>query len=61
MFLLIGNMLQPFGEFPAKIVFFLVLKVAKKSDLSDFYFNIGKNVALGAKDIASGQEAREAS
>ena len=26
------------------------LKVTKKSDLSDFYFNIGKNVAFGAKD-----------
>ncbi|KAK4580603.1 hypothetical protein RGQ29_024300 [Quercus rubra] len=24
--------------------------VTKKSDLSDFYFNIGKNVAFGAKD-----------
>lgn len=25
--------------------------VTKKSDLSDFYFNIGKNVAFGAKEI----------
>lgn len=28
-----------------------VIKVTKKSDLSDFYFNIGKNVAFGAKEI----------
>lgn len=32
-------------------VCFLALKVTKKSDLSDFYFNLGKNVAFGAKDI----------
>ncbi|VVB01120.1 unnamed protein product [Arabis nemorensis] len=30
--------------------------VTKKKDLSDFYFNIGKNVAFGARDI----EAKEA-
>ncbi|KAL1216072.1 hypothetical protein V5N11_012810 [Cardamine amara subsp. amara] len=30
--------------------------VTKKTDLSDFYFNIGKNVTLGARDI----KAREA-
>ncbi|CAL9234490.1 unnamed protein product [Arabidopsis halleri] len=30
--------------------------VTKKNDLSDFYFNIGKNVAFGARDI----EARDA-
>ncbi|KAL9860248.1 hypothetical protein AtNW77_Chr1g0056141 [Arabidopsis thaliana] len=30
--------------------------VTKKKDLSDFYFNIGKNVAFGARDI----KAREA-
>ncbi|XP_010510790.1 PREDICTED: nuclear speckle splicing regulatory protein 1 [Camelina sativa] len=30
--------------------------VTKKKDLSDFYFNIGKNVAFGARDV----EAKEA-
>lgn len=29
----------------------LVLKVTKKTDLSDFYFNLGKNVAFGANDV----------
>ncbi|MBA0548539.1 hypothetical protein Golob_019633 [Gossypium lobatum] len=29
---------------------FLGLKVTKKSDLSDFYFNLGKNVAFGANE-----------
>lgn len=29
---------------------FLILKVTKKSDLSDFYFNLGKNVAFGANE-----------
>lgn len=28
-----------------------VVKVTKKTDLSDFYFNLGKNVAFGAKDV----------
>ncbi|KAJ0260192.1 hypothetical protein HA466_0064280 [Hirschfeldia incana] len=31
--------------------------VTKKSDLSDFYFNFGKNVALGARDVEEKKEA----
>ncbi|XP_010557438.1 PREDICTED: nuclear speckle splicing regulatory protein 1-like [Tarenaya hassleriana] len=33
--------------------------VTKKKDLSDFYFNLGKNVAFGSKE-AEAREAREA-
>lgn len=32
--------------------------VTKKTDLSDFYFNLGKNVAFGAKDIESRKQER---
>ncbi|XP_011006795.1 PREDICTED: nuclear speckle splicing regulatory protein 1-like isoform X2 [Populus euphratica] len=33
--------------------------VTKKSDLSDFYFNIGKNAALVAKDIAAKKQGKQ--
>ncbi|KAJ6906704.1 hypothetical protein NC652_024195 [Populus alba x Populus x berolinensis] len=33
--------------------------VTKKSDLSDFYFNLGKNVALGAKDLLSKKQEKQ--
>ncbi|KDP35472.1 hypothetical protein JCGZ_10865 [Jatropha curcas] len=33
--------------------------VTKKSDLSDFYFNLGKNVAFGANDRESRQQERQ--
>ncbi|KAJ4841971.1 hypothetical protein Tsubulata_020129 [Turnera subulata] len=33
--------------------------VTKKKDLSDFYFNLGKNVAFGAKDIGSRKHEKE--
>ncbi|KAG7568205.1 hypothetical protein ISN45_Aa04g010380, partial [Arabidopsis thaliana x Arabidopsis arenosa] len=32
--------------------------VTKKNDLSDFYFNIGKNVAFGARDIVAREAER---
>ncbi|OAY61343.1 nuclear speckle splicing regulatory protein 1 [Manihot esculenta] len=34
--------------------------VTKKSDLSEFYFNLGKNVAYGAKDIESRKQEKQA-
>ncbi|XP_031280460.1 nuclear speckle splicing regulatory protein 1-like [Pistacia vera] len=34
--------------------------VTKKSDLSDFYFNLGKNVAFGAEDAKSRKVNRQA-
>ncbi|KAG5239341.1 nuclear speckle splicing regulatory protein [Salix suchowensis] len=33
--------------------------VTKKSDLSDFYFNLGKNVALGAKDLLAKKQEKQ--
>ncbi|XP_015577645.1 nuclear speckle splicing regulatory protein 1 [Ricinus communis] len=33
--------------------------VTKKSDLSDFYFNLGKNVAFGAKEIDSRKQEKQ--
>ncbi|XP_050215258.1 uncharacterized protein LOC126666283 [Mercurialis annua] len=33
--------------------------VTKKSDLSDFYFNLGKNVAFGAKDLEAKKQQKE--
>ncbi|WCJ41888.1 Coiled-coil domain-containing protein 55 (DUF2040) [Euphorbia peplus] len=34
--------------------------VTKKSDLTDFYFNIGKNVAFGAKDAEAKKQEKQA-
>lgn len=33
--------------------------VTKKSDLSDFYFNLGKNVAFGAKDVETRKREKQ--
>jgi hypothetical protein len=50
MFLLIGNMLSHLASYQLiKIVFFLVLKVTKKSDLSDFYSTLEKMLHLVQK------------
>ena len=34
-------------------------QVTKKSDLTDFYFNLGKNVAFGSNDIRSKEPKKE--
>ncbi|XP_065866691.1 uncharacterized protein [Euphorbia lathyris] len=34
--------------------------VTKKSDLTDFYFNLGKNVAFGAKDAEARKQEKQA-
>lgn len=59
MFVLIRNMLCCLVSCELRCVCFLVLKVTKKSDLSDFYFNLGKNVALGAKDLLSKKQEKQ--
>jgi hypothetical protein len=60
MFLLIGNMLSHLASYQLiKIVFFLVLKVTKKSDLSDFYSTLEKMLHLVQKTYIVAKEARE--
>ncbi|KAJ0084494.1 hypothetical protein Patl1_30328 [Pistacia atlantica] len=43
-----------------KQILYLISFVTKKSDLSDFYFNLGKNVAFGAEDVKSRKVNRQA-
>jgi len=60
MFLLIGNLLSHLASYQLiKIVFFLVLKVTKKSDLSDFYSTLEKMLHLVQKTYIVAKEARE--
>jgi len=60
MFLLIGNMLSHLASYQLiKIVLiFSCFKGYQEEWLEWFLFNVGKNVALGAKDIYSGQGSK---
>lgn len=36
------------------------MQVTKKTDLTDFYFNLDKNVAFGARDVELGKQEKQA-